>query len=81
MTRVGDSPLQSVRGPSFWAILRRPSQVLFMVLRSTSSTAQLKSAGFMGAIVGPATQKGALLFIQKTSLQHEEMPRLGGGIV
>jgi hypothetical protein len=75
---VGDSPRHSVLGPSFCAIFRSPSHVLLMVLRSTSSTAHPRSAGFIGDMVGPATQKGALLFIQKTSLQHAEMPMLGG---
>ena len=78
MTNVGDKPLHSVRGPSFCAIFRSPSQVLLMVLRSTSSTAQTRSAGLIGAMVGPATHSGALLFIQKTSLQHAEIPRFGG---
>jgi hypothetical protein len=77
MTRVGDNPLHNVRSPSFCAIFRNPSHVLLIVLRSTSSTAHAIVAGLSGAMVGPATQKGALLFIQKTSLQHAEMPRLG----
>lgn len=77
MTRVGESPLHSVRSPSFCEILRRPSQVLLIVLRSTSSTAQVASAGFSGATVGPATQSGAELLDQKTSRQHVVIPRLG----
>jgi hypothetical protein len=78
MTKVGERPLQSVLGPSFCAIFRSPSHVLLIVLRSTSSTAHPISAGLSGDMVGPATQKGALLFIQKTSLQHADMPMFGG---
>jgi hypothetical protein len=78
ITKVGESPLHSVLGPSFCAIFRNPSHVLFIVLRSTSSTAHPTSAGFSGDMVGPATQNGALLFIQKTSLQHADMPMFGG---
>lgn len=78
MTRVGDSPRHNVRGPSFCAIFRNPSHVLLMVLRSTSSTAQLRSAGLIGVMAGPATQKGALLFIQNTSLQQADIPMFGG---
>jgi hypothetical protein len=78
MTRVGERPLHSVRGPSFCAILRRPSHVLLIVLRSTSSTAHTASAGLRGVRVGPATQMGALWLIQKTSRQQVEIPRFGG---
>jgi hypothetical protein len=79
MTSVGESPLQRVLGPSFCAIFRNPSHVLLIVLRSTSSTAHdMLLAGLTGAMVGPATQKGALLFIQNTSLQHADIPMFGG---
>src|SRR5690242_10180509 len=78
MTRVGDNPRHNVLGPSCCAIFLSPSQVLLMVLRSTSSTAQFKSAGLIVDMVGPATQKGALLFIQNTSRQQAEIPMFGG---
>lgn len=77
MTKVGERPLQSVGSPSCCEILRRPSHVLLIVLRSTSSTAQAASAGFRGATAGPATHSGAALLDQKTSLQHVVIPRLG----
>jgi hypothetical protein len=78
MTKVGERPRHSVLGPSFRAIFRRPSKVLLIVVRSVSCTAHATLAGFTGATVGPATQYGVLLLIQKTSRQHAVMPRLGG---
>jgi len=88
--RVGDSPRHSVVIPSLRAILRKPSTVEFMVRFSTSATAQFSAAArlFSDEDAGPvvadaarepsATQYGALLFTQKTSLQQDVTPSSGG---
>jgi len=78
MTNVGDRPRHKVEAPSFCAIFRRPSHVLLIVRLSTSSTAHDTAAGLMGAMVGPATQYGAVLLTQNTSLQQAVIPILGG---
>lgn len=93
MARVGESPRQSDVGPSFRAILRRPSRVELKVLRRVSSTAQ--SAAWAGSeemeglrvvtvaeeerLPGfVAMQNGEVLLTQKTSRQQAVTPRFRG---
>lgn len=79
MASVGLSPRHNVSGPSFLAILRMPSSVELNVFEFASSTAQATPSLFtMVELGGPATQYAALLLTQKTSLQHDDIPRLGG---
>ena len=87
---VGERPRHSVVIPSFRAILRKPSTVELIVRFSTSATAQFSAAArsLREDDAGPvaadavreasATQYGALLFTQKTSLQQDVTPSSGG---
>jgi hypothetical protein len=85
ITKVGLSPRHRVRGPSFRAIFRSPSNVEVKVFRCVSSAAHAATDLFVVVSViemlGAATQKLALLEIQKTSLQQADMPRFGGALV
>ena len=80
MTRVGDRPRQRDVGPSFRAILRRPSKVEVNVFLRVSSTAQSEAiAGLRVAMVADeeglaAMQKGEVLLTQKTSRQQAVTP-------
>ena len=80
ITRVGDRPRQRDVGPSFRAILRRPSNVEVNVFLRVSSTAQSEAmAGLRVATVADeeglaAMQKGEVLFTQKTSRQQAVTP-------
>lgn len=84
MTRVGDRPRQRDVGPSFRAILRRPSKVEVKVFLRLSSTAQSEAmAGLRVAIVADeeglaAMQKGEVLLTQKTSRQQAVTPMFLG---
>ena len=84
MTRVGDRPRQRDVGPSFRAILRRPSKVEVNVFLRVSSTAQSEDrAGLRVAMVADeeglaAMQKGEVLLTQKTSRQQAVTPMFLG---
>jgi hypothetical protein len=85
MTSVGLSPRHNVLGPSFRAIFRNPSKVDVNVFCCASSAAHAATDLFVAPWVndtaGDATQYGVLFDTQKTSRQHDDIPRLGGKLV